>query len=203
MGIDSSVGMAIVIVIGGVCWALYIWNKPNVDDDYSTGNEKEIKDMTHNVCLDIQTKKERENMTNTELCLDLLRNLGCKYIQDEECNTQYKFLFYNEVLILVVRDNYPFVRIYDIGWKRYPTSNLEMISLARKAVNEGNKYSWRNKLFYTIEDDSMWINSDAIFVISKDISNLDQYFKSTLDCLLEEHKHFDDVMYNLLKTESQ
>lgn len=66
MGIDSSVGMAIVIVIGGVCWALYIWNKPNVDDDYSTGNEKEIKDMTHNVCLDIQTKKERENMTNKD-----------------------------------------------------------------------------------------------------------------------------------------
>lgn len=100
MGIDSSVSMAIVIVIGGVCWALYIWNKPNVNDDYSTGYEKEIKDMTHNVCRH-SNKKERENMTNTELCLDLLRNLGCKYIQDEECNTQYKFLFNNEALILV------------------------------------------------------------------------------------------------------
>ena len=36
-------------------------------------------------------------------------------------------------------------------------------------------------------------------VLDYGISDLDQYFSSTLDCLLDCRNFYDDVMYDLLK----
>ena len=155
--------------------------------------------MTDTVCLDLQTKNSRKNMTTTELCLDLLEKLNCEYEQDEESKEQYYFKYKGVNLCLIVHDGMKFARIFDMHWMKYPVCNLEMFSLACKAVNEVNKRSWRTKVVYTIEDGILWINSDALMALDYGISDLDRYFSSTLDCLLDCRNFYDDVMYDMLK----
>lgn len=201
MGMDSGLCVAVAIVVCGIAGTLYIWRKPDEEVDYTTAEEKRKRKtrMTDTVCLDLQTKNSRKNMTTTELCLDLLEKLNCEYEQDEESKGQYFFRYKGVNLCLIVHDDRKFARIFDMHWMKYPVCNLEMFSLACKAVNEVNKRSWRTKVVYTIEDGILWINSDALMAMDYGISDLDQYFSTTLDCLLDCRKFYDDVMYDMLK----
>lgn len=201
MGMDSGLCVAVAIVVCGIAGTLYIWRKPDEEVDYTTAEEKRKRKtrMTDTVYLDLQTKNSRKNMTTTELCLDLLEKLNCEYEQDEESKGQYFFRYKGVNLCLIVHDDRKFARIFDMHWMKYPVCNLEMFSLACKAVNEVNKRSWRTKVVYTIEDGILWINSDALMAMDYGISDLDQYFSTTLDCLLDCRKFYDDVMYDMLK----
>lgn len=201
MGMDSGLCVAVAIVVCGIAGTLYIWRKPDEEVDYTTAEEKRKRKtrMTDTVCSDLQTKNSRKNMTTTELCLDLLEKLNCEYEQDEESKGQYFFRYKGVNLCLIVHDDRKFARIFDMHWMKYPVCNLEMFSLACKAVNEVNKRSWRTKVVYTIEDGILWINSDALMAMDYGISDLDQYFSTTLDCLLDCRKFYDDVMYDMLK----
>lgn len=201
MGMDSGLCVAVAIVACGIAGTLYVWRKPDEEVDYTTAEEKRKRKtrMTDTVCLDLQTKNSRKNMTTTELCLDLLEKLNCEYEQDEESKGQYFFRYKGVNLCLIVHDDRKFARIFDMHWMKYPVCNLEMFSLACKSVNEVNKRSWRTKVVYTIEDGILWINSDALMAMDYGISDLDQYFSTTLDCLLDCRKFYDDVMYDLLK----
>lgn len=201
MGMDFDLCVAVAIFACGIAGILYVWCKPEEEVDYTTAEEKRKRKvrMPDTVCLDLQTKNSRKNMTTTELCLDLLEKLNCEYEQDEGSKEQYYFKYKGVNLCLIVHDGMKFARIFDMHWMKYPVCNLEMFSLACKAVNEVNKRSWRTKVVYTIEDGILWINSDALMVLDYGISDLDQYFSSTLDCLLDCRNFYDDVMYDLLK----
>lgn len=205
MGMDFDLCVAVAIVACGIVGILYVWRKPEEEKkeevDYTTAEERRKRKvrMPDTVCLDLQTKNSRKNMTTTELCLDLLEKLNCEYEQDEESKEQYYFKYKGVNLCLIVHDGMKFARIFDMHWMKYPVCNLEMFSLACKAVNEVNKRSWRTKVVYTIEDGILWINSDALMALDYGISDLDQYFSSTLDCLLDCRNFYDDVMYDLLK----
>ena len=201
MGMDFGLCVAVAIFACGIAGILYVWCKPEEEVDYTTAEEKRKRKvrMPDTVCLDLQTKNSRKNMTTTELCLDLLEKLNCEYEQDEESKGQYFFRYKGVNLCLIVHDDRKFARIFDMHWMKYPVCNLEMFSLACKAVNEVNKRSWRTKVVYTIEDGILWINSDALMAMDYGISDLDQYFSTTLDCLLDCRKFYDDVMYDMLK----
>ena len=138
-------------------------------------------------------------MGTKDLCLQLLQKMNIEVKTDEEKDDDYHFEYMGEILNVRMNNESDYIFLYDTFWRKFPTNNLEMVSLVRKCVNEANIKYFGFKLLYTFDDDTMWIHSNTCELLIPEIPNVERYFKETLDSFLFSHKAFDDTLFELMK----
>lgn len=77
-------------------------------------------------------------MGTKDLCLRLLKNMNIEVHEADDMEDTYYFEYYGEHLSVRMNNKAKFIVLYDTFWKKYPAGNLEMVSLARNAVNRAN-----------------------------------------------------------------
>lgn len=142
-------------------------------------------------------------MGTKDLCLRLLRNMNIEVHEADDMEDTYYFEYYGEHLSVRMNNKAKFIVLYDTFWKKYPAGNLEMVSLARNAVNRANIAYNGFKLFYTFVKDTMWIHCNTCELLIPEIPGLEDYFKGILESFLYSHKAFDDVMFELMEEEGK
>lgn len=199
--VDHKVCLAVTVLALAVCW--YAYTK------YDNGGESENTDEDANNNNNITAgryspaKNIYADMGTKDLCLQLLQKMNVDVRKDEDDEDSFIFEYKGETMSFRASNDGRFILMYDTFWKKFPATNLEMVTLARKTVNRANIEYNGFKLLYTFADDTMWIHSNNFFLLVPEIPHVEEYFKSSLDNFLYAHKAFDDAMYELMKEEGE
>lgn len=142
-------------------------------------------------------------MGTKDLCLQLLQKMNIKTIKDENEEDSFYFEFLGERMSFKANNKNSFIILFDTFWKKFPVENLEMVTLARKAVNRANIEYNGFKLLYTFNENTMWIHSNTYELLVPEIPQVEDYFRQMLEQFLYAHKAFDEAMYELMKEEGE
>ena len=159
------------------------------------------KNFYQRILQKFQTKSEISVMETKDLCLQLLQKMNIEVHVNEEKEDHYYFEYMDQILNVRMNNECNYIFLYDTFWRKFPTNNLEMVSIVRKTVNEANIRYFGFKLLYTFDEDTMWIHSNTCELLIPEIPDLERYFKETLDSFLFSHKAFDDTIFEQMKEE--
>lgn len=198
--VDHKVCFAVLVLALGVCWFAY--NKFSDDENNETMSNNNFNN--ENASQGSMPQTEYAGMGTKDLCLQLLQKMNIENIEkDDDDDNAFFFEYLGERLSFRANNDGQFVLLYDTFWKKFPAENLEMITLARKAVNRANIEYNGFKLLYTFNEDTMWIHSNTCELLIPEIPHIESYFKQMLDHFLFAHKAFDESMYELMKEEAE
>lgn len=197
-GVDGKICIGVYIFGLLICGIVY--NKFKDNENGKTMNDNE---MSGNNNLNRPVVTEYLGMGTKDLCLQLLQKMGVEPVKDDDSENSYLFEYLGEGMRVVANNDSKFILLYDTFWKKFPTANLEMVTLARKAVNRTNIEYNGFKLLYTFNEDAMWIHSSNNFLLLPEIPNVEDYFKHMLDGVLFAHKAFDESMFDIMKEEGE
>lgn len=203
--VDHGICLGVTVLSLGACW--YAYNKFTEDESNETIDENDETMNDNNMSAtnnkDIRVATEYLGMGTKDLCLQLLQKMDIMPVKDDEDENSFYFDYLGERMSFRANNNSKFVILYDTFWKKYPTENLEMVTLARKTVNRANIEYNGFKLLYTFNEGTMWIHSNNCALLIPEIPNLKEYFKHVLDAFIYAHKAFDEAMYELMKEEGE
>lgn len=197
-GIEGKYCIAAYIFSLLICGIVYNKIKDNKNDETMTENDNNKNDAKVN-----SVATEYLGMDAKDLCLQLLQKMNVKVEKEEDDENSFIFEYKGERMSFKASSDGHFVLLYDTFWKKFPATNLEMVTLARKTVNRTNIEYNGFKLLYTFAEDTMWIHSNNFFLLVPEIPHVEEFFKSVLDNFLYAHKAFDEAMYELMKEEGE
>lgn len=199
-GVEGKYCIAAYIFSLLICGIVYNKIKGNENDETMNDNDNKMG-ATNNKNRLVET--EYLGLGTKDLCLQLLQKMNINAEKDEDDEDSYFFEYRGERMSVRASNERAYILFYDTFWKKFPTENLEMVTLARKTVNRANIEYNGFKLLYTFADDTMWIHSNTCEFLIPEIPNVAGYFKGLLDNFLFAHKAFDEDMYELMKEEGE
>ena len=197
-GVEGKYCIAAYIFSLLICGIVYNKIKGNENDETMNDNN-----MSGNNNNERRMATEYIGMGTKDLCLQLLQKMNVNVEKDEDEEENFYFEYRGERMSFRASNERTYILIYDTFWKKFPTENLEMVTLARKAVNKANIEYNGFKLLYTFADNTMWIHSSTCEFLIPEIPSVEKYFNGILDNFLFAHKAFDEAMYDLMKEEGE
>lgn len=197
--IDRIICLAVTLLVFIACG--YVYKTFTDSQDSETANDDNMNNKS--VGNSHPTPKEYATMGTKDLCLQLLQKMNINTVKDEDEEDSFSFEYLGEKMSFRATNQNSYILLYDTFWKKFPVENLEMVSLARKAVNKANIEYNGFKLLYTFNQNTMWIHSNTFELIIPEIPHVEDYFKQMLDHFLFAHKAFDEAMYDLMKEEGE
>lgn len=197
--VDCNICLAVTILVFVVCG--YVYNR------FVDNQESETDSDNNETAPTINESNPTTNLSTTmgtkDLCLQLLQKMNIKTIKDENEEDSFYFEFLGERMSFRANNQNSFIILFDTFWKKFPVENLEMVTLARKAVNRANIEYNGFKLLYTFNENTMWIHSNTYELLVPEIPQVENYFRQMLEQFLYAHKAFDEAMYELMKEEGE
>ena len=144
--------------------------------------------------------KRYAGMKSYALVMTITKELGCQPVADEEDEERIHFTYQGENFMIDTQKEGLFVCLYDTWWYEVSLSDLDEYSDARRAVNACN-FNYATSLVYTIneEENQMGIHCRSVFLLTAEIPNISDYFRSRLqDCFLQ-HRNFHQKLDELRK----
>lgn len=199
LGFDAP--LKISTALTGICAAAYGFyrQRKSAAREQADENTPEDGSVPQRHAYNHNTQNMDKDMNTKDLVIKLLEKMNVKTAADKEDEDRLWMEYKGETISIRASKDKRFVVAFDTFWRKYPTANLESVSLARKAINQANTEYNGFKLLYTFSDDTMWIHSSHFFLLVPEISDIEEYFESMLDSLLSSHKAFDDAMFDVMK----
>ena len=198
IGLDGAKPLAASVAVTALCAAEY-WYLRRKSDNYAEPAAESAAETGNTPQRQNGNSTQDTGMNTKDLTIELLKKMNIQTATDKEDEDRLWMEYKGETISIRASKDKRFAVAFDTFWRKYPTANLESVSLARKAINQANTEYNGFKLLYTFNDDTMWIPSSHFFRLVPEIRNIEEYFESMLDSLLSSHKAFDDAMFDVMK----
>lgn len=138
-------------------------------------------------------------LTQVDLWQAALKKLDVEVRQDEDRENRYLFDFQGGHFYADV-DNTVFSDVYYAFIEELDLSDIEEVSLMRRAINEAN-YNGCPTIVYSTseEEDKMYVHMVQSVLLIPQIPHIDEYLKSRLMVFFQLQRHFVSILDRLRK----
>ena len=130
--------------------------------------------------------------TPVEMMKETLEALNCELKQDEEFETRYHFEYQGEHFQLDTNEGSCIFFISDLFWESCELSDVEEVTLYRRAINEAARYSGI-ALIYSISNEynKFYVHTVREFAMPTGMPDVKNYMKYILGEFFRVHKLFE------------
>jgi hypothetical protein len=126
-------------------------------------------------------------MSTPELVKALLHDMGCEYHVDEDGDLVTKYQ--GETFCLRVRDDNPWLVIWDYAWLGVSSDNLEEVSCLQRAINTSNIRQFCTAVYsIDTENKEMTVHSNWFGIVSSELPDVKQYLTVVFGFFFQQHQ---------------
>lgn len=182
--------MEIILTVIGtllVCYFLYrVDNRNRTEDGDGNGTLSEDASETPRQRSDSSDVRSEEKCK--ALCIETLRKLNCE-VEVDERDGLLDFAYQGGHFKIICGSG--FIRIWYLFWHEIDLDDIDLLSKARRIINEMNLYVPAPCITYVINEEQhkIYIHSSMDTLFIKEIPEIEYFLSSRFDCFF--HKAYD------------
>lgn len=157
-------------------------------EDSGVGEEKETVEA-EKPATDIAPKKEQGKKTTKDILLELLPQLQCRIVSEEDNVLDVRYQA--EVYRLTVDGERPYLWIYDLAWYDFPEDDIDTFAKVKDIINKLNTQSSLGLVyFHNEETHTIQVGSKYTMLLNSDFPDKLGYLEHIFSEFARTRQHF-------------
>ena len=192
----------ILLLVVAILVAAYNYFRNKSDEDEADDGDAAPRfDMNNQQEPNMVGTDQMVKRNTRDFFLDTLSKIGCQYEIDED-NDTIIFAYQGEYFQVYVRDESPFVTLYDTHWAHIELCDIDEFARLQKAINQSNI---NNSVItvYTIDEagGNVDVHCKSVVLFIPELPSIADYLRLELGEFFRVHNSISAEMEKLRKAE--